>query len=184
MSRWIITFIIFSVVVCLLEFYAFQALKTITKSKIIRWIWIISAVGIYAYFLYVLYVTPRSAGQTNTFQLAAGFMLTFLIPKLLLVIIMFGEDVFRVFRKGYSWVSPGETAVFESRRIFVAKIALGLAAIPFASFIYGIVQGRYNFKVLKYQLTFDDLPDAFDGFKITQISDIHSGSFTNKEKVQ
>ena len=97
---------------------------------------------------------------------------------------MFGEDVFRVFRKGYSWVTPGETAVFESRRIFIAKIALGLAAIPFASFIYGIVQGRYNYKVLKYQLTFNDLPDAFDGFKITQISDIHSGSFTNKEKIQ
>ncbi len=184
MSRWIITFIIFSVLICLLEFYAFQALKTITKNKIIRWIWILSAVAIYAYFLYVLYVTPRSAGQTNTFQLAAGFMITFLIPKLLLVVIMFGEDVFRIFRKGYSWVSPGETADFESRRIFIAKIALGLAAIPFAAFIYGIFQGRYNYKVLKYQLMFDDLPDAFDGFKITQISDIHSGSFTNKEKVQ
>ena len=184
MSRWIITFIIFSIVICFLEFYAFQALKTITKNKIIRLVWIVAAFAIYAYFLYVIYITPRSAGQTNSFQLAAGFMLTFLIPKLLLVIIMFGEDVFRVFRKGYSWVTPGETAVFESRRIFIAKIALGLAAIPFASFIYGIVQGRYNYKVLKYQLTFNDLPDAFDGFKITQISDIHSGSFTNKEKIQ
>ncbi|MBP92816.1 hypothetical protein SAMN04487989_1011020 [Bizionia echini] len=184
MSRWIITFIIFSIVICFLEFYAFQALKTITKNKIIRLVWIVAAIAIYAYFLYVIYITPRSAGQTNSFQLAAGFMLTFLIPKLLLVIIMFGEDVFRVFRKGYSWVTPGETAVFESRRIFIAKIALGLAAIPFASFIYGIVQGRYNYKVLKYQLTFNDLPDAFDGFKITQISDIHSGSFTNKEKIQ
>ncbi len=184
MSRWIITFIIFAVVICFLEFYAFQALKTITKNKVIRAIWVLAAIAIYVYFLYVIYITPRSAGQTNTFQLAAGFMLTFLIPKLLLVVIMFGEDVFRVFRKGYSWVTPGETAVFESRRIFVAKIALGMAAIPFAAFIYGIFQGRYNYKVLKYQLTFDDLPDAFDGFKITQISDIHSGSFTNKEKIQ
>jgi len=26
------------------------------------------------------------------------------------------------------------------------------------------------------------LPEAFDGFTITQISDIHSGSFTNKEE--
>ncbi|OBX23756.1 MULTISPECIES: metallophosphoesterase [Bizionia] len=184
MSRWIIALIIFSVVIFALEFYAFQALKAITKNKLIKGVWIISAIAIYAYFLYVLYITPRSAGQTNTFQLAAGFMITFLIPKLFLVIIMFGEDVFRVFRKGYSWVSPGVTADFESRRIFIAKIALGLAAIPFAAFIYGIIQGRYNYKVLKYQLTFDDLPEAFDGFKITQISDIHSGSFTSKEKIQ
>ena len=59
-----------------------------------------------------------------------------------------------------------------------------MAAIPFVSFIYGIVQGKYNYKILKYQLTFKDLPAAFDGFTITQISDIHSGSFTNKEKIQ
>jgi len=61
---------------------------------------------------------------------------------------------------------------------------LGIAAIPFAAFIYGIIQGKYNYKVLKYQLRFKDLPDAFDGFTITQISDIHSGSFTNREKIQ
>src|SRR5699024_10228925 len=43
--------------------------------------------------------------------------------------------------------------------------------------------GKYNFKVLSYELEFDDLPEAFDGYKITQISDIHCGSFDNKEKV-
>ena len=81
-------------------------------------------------------------------------------------------------------MSPGATKDFSGRREFVAKMALGLASIPFASFLYGIWQGRYNYKVLKYQLTFEDLPDAFDGFKITQISDIHSGSFTNREKIE
>jgi len=180
MSRWIITLIIFSVIICFVEFYAFQALKTITKNKIVKWLWIVVAIAVYAYFLYVIFSTPRSAGQTKMFQLAAGFMLTLLIPKLVLVVIMFGEDVFRVVRKLFSWVSPGETEVFTSRREFISKIALGLAAIPFASFLFGIIQGRYNYKVLKYQLTFDDLPEAFDGFTITQISDIHSGSFTNK----
>jgi predicted MPP superfamily phosphohydrolase len=63
-------------------------------------------------------------------------------------------------------------------------LALGLASIPFAGFLYGIIQGRYNYKVLKYELSFKDLPEAFDGVTITQISDIHSGSFTNKEKIQ
>lgn len=184
MSRWIITLIVFSVIICFVEFYAFQALKTITKNKIVKWLWIVVAIAVYAYFLYVIFSTPRSAGQTKMFQLAAGFMLTLLIPKLVLVVIMFGEDVFRVVRKLFSWVSPGETEVFTSRREFISKIALGLAAIPFASFLFGIIQGRYNYKVLKYQLTFDDLPEAFDGFTITQISDIHSGSFTNKEKIQ
>ncbi len=43
--------------------------------------------------------------------------------------------------------------------------------------------GKYNYKVLRYSLTFDDLPEAFDGYTITQISDIHSGSFDNENKV-
>lgn len=184
MSRWIITLIIFSVIICFVEFYAFQALKTITKNKLIKWLWFLLAAAVYAYFLYIIFSTPRSDGQTKLFQLGAGLMLTFLIPKLVLVIFMFGEDIFRVFRKLFSLVSSGETEVFTNRRAFVSKIALGIAAIPFAAFLYGIIQGRYNYKVLKYQLAFDDLPEAFDGFTITQISDIHSGSFTNEEKIQ
>ena len=44
-------------------------------------------------------------------------------------------------------------------------------------------QGRYNYKVLNYTLEYDDLPEEFNGFKITQISDLHCGSFDNFEKV-
>jgi hypothetical protein len=97
---------------------------------------------------------------------------------------MFGEDVLRWFQKLISYLSKGETQSLSGRRKFVSQLALGLAAIPFAGFIYGMIKGKYNYKVLKYQLTFKDLPDAFDGFTITQFSDIHSGSFTNAEKIQ
>jgi predicted MPP superfamily phosphohydrolase len=51
------------------------------------------------------------------------------------------------------------------------------------SLIYGITVGRYNYKVIKQRIFFPDLPDAFDGFTITQISDVHSGSFDNPEKI-
>ena len=44
--------------------------------------------------------------------------------------------------------------------------------------------GKYNFKVRKKTLYFSDLPDSFDGTTITQISDIHSGSFDDKEKIE
>ena len=100
---------------------------------------------------------------------------------------MFGEDIFRLPQACYKYFTEGNAAegnYLPSRRLFVSQIALGLAAIPFASFLYGMVKGKYNFKVLKYVLHFEDLPEAFDGYKITQISDIHSGSFDNKEKVE
>ena len=80
--------------------------------------------------------------------------------------------------------SNEETQSLLGRRKFISQLAFGLAAIPFAGFLYGMIKGKHNYKVLKYQLTFKDLPDAFDGFTITQFSDTHSGSFTNAEKIQ
>ncbi|GAA3779506.1 metallophosphoesterase [Corallibacter vietnamensis] len=184
MSRWVIRLIILSVIILIAEIYAFQALKTVTKSRVIRWVWLGVSALVYINLIYVIFSTPRSMGQTLQFQYAVGFMLTILIPKAVLILMMFGEDVVRIIQKLISFFMPGETMPLASRRTFVAKLALGLAAIPFAGFIYGIIQGRYNYKVLKYHLEFDDLPEAFDGFTITQITDIHSGSFTNKEKIQ
>lgn len=184
MSRFFVALIIFSIIFFLVELYAFQAIKTNTKNRYIKIAWILIALAIYINLFYTLYSTPRSAGQTKGFQLALGLVLTFFIPKLVIVIVMFGEDVVRVFQKIISYFSSGATKPIPSRRLFISRLALGLAAIPFASFIYGIVQGRYNYKVLKYQLSFEDLPEAFDGFTITQISDIHSGSFTNPDKIQ
>ena len=179
-----ISLIILFVIIVLLEVYAFQAIKTITKSKVIRYSWLFVSIAVYANFAYVALTYDRTQGQTPQFQMAMGILLTVLIPKLVVLIFMFGEDIYRWILKLISAVTSGNTTPLAGRRKFISQISLGLAAIPFVSFIYGIVQGKYNYKVLKYQLTFKDLPEAFDGFTITQISDIHSGSFTNKEKIQ
>jgi len=179
-----ISLIILFVIIVLLEVYAFQAIKTITKSKVIRYSWLFVSIAVYANFAYVALTYDRTQGQTPQFQMAMGLLLTVLIPKLVVLIFMFGEDIYRWILKLISAVTSGNTMPLAGRRKFISQISLGLAAIPFMSFIYGIVQGKYNYKVLKYQLTFKDLPEAFDGFTITQISDIHSGSFTNKEKIQ
>ena len=179
-----ISLIILFVIIVLLEVYAFQAIKTITKSKVIRYSWLFVSIAVYVNFAYVALTYDRTQGQTPQFQMAMGILLTVLIPKLVVLIFMFGEDIYRWILKLISAVTSGNTTPLAGRRKFISQISLGLAAIPFVSFIYGIVQGKYNYKVLKYQLTFKDLPEAFDGFTITQISDIHSGSFTNKEKIQ
>ena len=100
--------------------------------------------------------------------------------------ILLAEDVFRIPQALYSFLKrvPEQTQFIPSRRKIISQIALGLASIPFVSLLYGMYRGKYNYKVLSYKLEFEDLPDAFDGFKITQISDIHSGSFDNQTKVK
>jgi len=54
----------------------------------------------------------------------------------------------------------------------------------FVSLLYGMTGGRHRYKVHRLTLKFDDLPEAFDGFTITQLSDIHAGSFTSKKGVE
>ena len=184
MPRWIFPLIILIIVIVLVEIYTFQAFKTISKNKLVRFSFLAVSLVVYLYSFIVIFSYDRSNGQTPEFQMAMGVLLTFSIPKLVVILVLFGEDMYRGVFKLISAIASGETKPLAGRRNFISQIALGLAAIPFASFIYGIVQGKYNYKVLKYQLTFKDLPAAFDGFTITQISDIHSGSFTNKEKIK
>ncbi|MBT8274181.1 MAG: metallophosphoesterase, partial [Bacteroidia bacterium] len=133
------------------------------------------------------YGFSRSDGFSHSHGYAFAFFITILIPKIILLVFMFGEDVVRglsyFFKNDIRQSYDGDTT-FAERRKFISQIALGLAAIPFASFLYGIYRGKYNFKVLNYTLHFEDLPDAFDGYRITQISDIHSGSFDNTRKIE
>jgi hypothetical protein len=70
------------------------------------------------------------------------------------------------------------------RREFLSKLAILVASIPIPFVIHGIFKGRYNYKVYNYELKFDDLPDDFDGYQITHISDIHSGSLDSIESVK
>ncbi|NNL16724.1 MAG: metallophosphoesterase [Flavobacteriaceae bacterium] len=181
MIRWLIFILIYVVI----DFYAFQAIKTITKNNWVHYLHIAISVLVVGNFIYQF--TQVSTGRVLTPEksYALGFLLTLIALKLVVVPIMFGEDVFRIFEGTYNRLfTKSESFYLPSRRKFVSQIAMGIAAIPFASLLYGMVKGKYNFRVLNYTLHFDDLPEAFDGYKITQISDIHSGSFDNKEKIE
>lgn len=182
MIRWVIFILIFGII----DFYAFQAVKTIFRSKSINIVYLLISLLVIGNLIYQL--TSSGRGGLNTrMNLAIGLFLTLYIPKILVMMIMFGEDILRVPQAVFQYFTEGknsEGSYMPSRRVFVSKLALGIAAIPFASFLYGMYKGRYNFKVLKYTLHFEDLPEAFDGYRITQISDLHIGSFDNKEKVE
>ena len=179
--RWTITIVILLV----FQWYSFQGLKTVTSNK---WIWLL-------YFLIVVFVIgnllvytlylERSPITEPRLMYAIGFFIALFVFQMIISLVLLTEDIFRVPQSIYNYLTkiPGEMRFMPSRRSFISKIALGLAAIPLTSLLYGMYRGKYNFKVLNYELEYDDLPAAFDGFTITQISDIHSGSFDNVEKV-
>ena len=183
MPRWIFPLVIVSILILVLEYYTFQAFKTVFKNKWLGYGFLIVAAVAYLNFFVTVFSYDRSDGQTKQFQWAVGFLILALAPKVIILIMLLGEDIVRWFGKGFSFFSNEETKPINGRRKFISQIALGLASIPLASIIYGVIKGKHNFKVLKYDLSFADLPEAFDGFSITQITDIHSGSLDNKEEI-
>jgi uncharacterized protein len=181
MFRWLILFI----VIVIIEVYTFQAIRTISKSKMVLFFYLALSISAIVFIFYQFSKFDRSVGQTKTTLFTLGLLLLVLIPKIVLTFFMLIEDVYRIFA-GTMTQFLGDnpnTNFLPERRKFVSQIALGIAAVPFVSLLYGMTKGKYNFKVLKQTLFFPDLPDDFDGFTFTQISDIHSGSFDNPEKI-
>lgn len=183
----VIRFIIICALFLFIELYSFQAIRTLIK---LRWLLIsyqIISLLLFVFIIYSFTQFDRSVGQTKQTMFTMGLMLLVYVPKIVITLVLLGEDIFRagVGIVNYFIENPNTTtnSVIPSRRKFVSQLAVGLAAVPFLSLIYGIFEGRYNFKVFKQTVFFPDLPDAFDGFRITQISDVHSGSFDNPEKI-
>lgn len=65
------------------------------------------------------------------------------------------------------------------------KIAGGVAAAATVFIVcYGTFVGFYQFEVRHVELTFKDLPKAFDGYRIVQWTDAHVGTLTgNRQKI-
>ncbi|WP_394367527.1 metallophosphoesterase [Flavobacterium haoranii] len=182
MLRWLIPILLFSII----EFYSFQAIRTATKSKLILIGYIITSLVFIGYLIYYITTHNRNDAQSHVFQWTIGIFLLIYLPKIILTLVLFSEDVFRFFAGLFGYISNSDSTekFLPERRKFISQVALGLAAIPFTSLIYGMTKGKYNFKVMKQTLFFPDLPDSFDGTTITHISDIHSGSFDDKEKIE
>ncbi|ATA85567.1 metallophosphoesterase [Capnocytophaga sputigena] len=165
----------------LLTFYASRSLKTLKVPRWVEWLFWLITIGVVIHLLYHWFCRGKVVWSAPQ-QYAIAGLLTWLIICLFVTLPLLLEDITRlikaIFRK------PTNAPRIPSRRKFVSTLGWGLAAIPFASILYSIFKGKYNYKVWKYTLYFDNLPKAFDGYRITQISDIHCGSFDNYEKIR
>ncbi|MBF00873.1 metallophosphoesterase [Flavobacterium coralii] len=180
MFRWILFFVF----VILVEVYAFQAIRTVTRLRWVLYAYQIISFIIIMYIAYSFTQFDRSVGQNKQTLFTFGLLLLTYVPKMVIAIVMFGEDIVRFFFGVMrEFLGNSNESFLIERRKFVSQAALGLAAIPFVSLLYGMTKGKYNFQVRKKTLYFADLPESFDGMTITQISDVHSGSFDNPDEI-
>lgn len=187
-SGRLMIFVLIILLVLGIDVYAFQAIETATKTNSTlatfahAAYWSVSA-GILLFFVYGMLNMRGSKNIPAYFKATFNIFITLLVTKATLLIVLFGEDIYRGV-VAVAHLFNGTTGhVLPERQAVVSQAGLLIALVPFASFVYGTTKGKYRYKVHKQVLYFDDLPEAFDGFTIAQISDVHSGSFDNAEAV-
>lgn len=178
----------------LLDIYFFQALKTVshsasgrTRTIIYSSYWTLSVLAIIILLLlpYLHFDKQMKFIRTTLFALIAGLFFAKLIAALFFLI----DDI----RRGIQWVAgklffaktEGEdlqSGEGISRSVFLSWAGMIAGSGLFGSLIYGF-GNKYRYQVKRVKLSYNNLPAAFKGLKVVQISDIHSGSFTNKKAV-
>jgi predicted MPP superfamily phosphohydrolase len=180
-----------------MDWYGYQGIKRLTADwrsislrRTVYWGYWIFFIGLIASFAFAFYIRFSTDHNPPFVKWVISAFLTFFVTKLVFIAVLFVEDIFRAIAAIFRFFvrSKGEAEANEpllpARRKFMSQAALLLASVPFASFVYGVFKGKYAYTVHRHSLWFEDLPEAFDGFTITQISDVHSGSFDNAKAVQ
>jgi len=184
---------IFIVIMLVMDTYIFQAIKAVSqstspKTRTIIYViyWTLTAVAIISLLLFA-FTDHNFLGKRLRTYLFATFIGLFL-AKLVAILFFLVDDI----RRGIQWVAgklffnntdvDGMSGDGISRSVFLSWLGLAAGGTLFGSLLYGF-SNKYNYNLKKLQLAYDNLPASFKGLKIIHISDIHSGSFTDKKAV-
>jgi predicted MPP superfamily phosphohydrolase len=174
----------------LAEWYGYQAVRTVSqhlspgaRRGIAAAYWVIS-LGVWGLAFWA--GNTRQSGNTVLKSYLMSLPLLLLAGKLFIFIPLLLEDLTRLGRWAVSSATrpPGIEGDPIPRSEFLAKLALAIGAIPFVALLWGMVKGATDYQVRRVTLRFPNLPPAFDGFKVVQISDLHTGSFSSTEPLQ
>jgi hypothetical protein len=180
-------------IVFALDFYGYLGIRYLIRkeSELTRYLvtgayWFMTILIVLLTAGYLMGVIDRSSLFFRTL-LFGGLFVNYL-PKLVLVFFVLSDDIVRLVK----WLveffqAPSETGTSKggiTRSDFLLKTGVIASALPLMATVGGILYGAHNYKVRRKTLSFPNLPPSFDGLKIVQISDIHTGSFFDKDAVR
>ena len=189
----VITISILILIVFLVDLYAYQALRTVTQNLLMRQQRLVQGIywALFALTAFTIVYFSLTRGSTpshfKTYLVSTVFII--FVCKLVVVLFLLVDDGIRLVKYIVQTFFPAAAAPAAgqqtlSRSEFLSKMGLIAAGIPFVAFVYGMVRGAYNYQVKRLTLTSPNLPAAFDGYRILQISDLHTGSFPGTEPLQ
>jgi uncharacterized protein len=183
-----------ALIMAAIDLYVFQVVKmlcqsTSSRTKIIIFstYWAVSII-IIIIFLFLPYLNAERWPKNFRNYLFATIV-GFFFAKLLASVIFLVDDLRRVIQWGVAKIFFRNTEVdgdvYEgiSRSMFLSWLGIGIGGSLISSLIYGF-SNKYNYQIRRVPLSYANLPSSFRGLKIVQISDIHSGSFDNKNAVE
>lgn len=175
--------------VLLFDLYAFQAVRTLAQNwpsmlritvYTLHWLVPLALAG---WMAASVYEATGGLGK-NTLTVIRTLFFIIYISKVLVVSVLFIDDLRRVALVAYNYFSSSTTPYDASRSRFLAQMSLFAGGIPFVSLLYGMIRNPYRYTVFQETVRLKNLPEVLDGLRIVQISDIHSGSFLLKEPVE
>ncbi len=187
---------IFIVFLFLIDLYTSRGLRILTENISTQWLvygirhghWVLFIL----FSIWILIATFNAQAMTDYknykyFYFLFGLILLFYLPKLVFSVFLFADDVLLLGKWLVSKVTPnldsvsGEAAPI-SRSRFLNQVGIITATVPFIGAAYGMIKGRFDFRVIQRDIKFPELPSDLDGFVIAQISDAHLGSFFDNQK--
>ena len=180
-----------------IDLYVFQGVKVLVQSRTVQtqriitylyWTVTVLSLGVILLAQYVDWHTWPKVLRTYSFAIIVIIYLS----KILVSIFMLLDDIIRLFRLIGGWISMkffnsaaqgAETTLRVSRLDFLVKLGFIVGSIPFFSMLYGMVGGAYDYRVRKVKLKAGNLPGSFDGLRVVQISDLHTGSFMGPSQI-
>ena len=188
MTRSLIPWIILTITL-VMDYYgftavriAFQASSDRTKTLAYLFYFGLTAFVLIYFILGLIYNFRENSTPVTRFM--TGIFMGIFVSKLILVLFLLLEDSTRLFSYTYNTLVKPNQKLHTSRRQFLDSIFLGIAGLPFLAFIHGMVKTAHDYKLWKVKVPIKNLPAALEGLKIIQISDIHSGSFSDIEPLK
>ena len=176
------------IVYFIVEYHVFQSVQLLTvksSPRVIRWVWssywLWVALMIVSFFLYVQLDSKVYAGL-RVF-ISALFFIN-LTGKLFTSLVLLGDDLRRLVSYIGQFIISKETQRISGRTAFIGKVALLTGVLPMMGLSFGILSGAHDYRIRRRDIYSPHLPKSFDGIRLVQISDIHTGSFFNKIAVK
>jgi len=177
--------VIFLLGLVLFKGYLIRGVAQASDSRSLVWAYGILSLGslLLGFFIFRMVFNGGQINLTLWQNISTALMVSIIICEIFLGIFFLADDVVwgaqaLIDKMGFMDLSSS------SRRRWIKTVGLGVTALPFSAYLYGITKGKYSYKVFHRTITFPDLPPAFDGFKIAQFSDFHAGSFDQPNAVQ